>query len=170
VAERPKEVVEAGETVSVRSSRFGQYEVPVARVLHFPEGLIGFPDARRFALLDTSSPESPFRQLLCLDDPELAFVVCDPEALWPGYATALPPDEGGPEHLAVLALVTVPRDPREMTANLMAPLVVDCRSRVGRQLVLDTGRFSTRHPLLPPAEAARRPVAADRPSAPGTGA
>jgi flagellar assembly factor FliW len=49
--------------------------------------------------------------------------------------------------------VTIPKNPLEMTANLMAPLVVDCRSRVGRQLVLDTGRFSTRHPLLPPGDA-----------------
>jgi flagellar assembly factor FliW len=128
--------------------------VPAERVLAFPEGLIGFPAARRFALLDPPRAGSPFRQLLCLDDPELGFVVCDPEALWPGYGASLPPSSGAPEDQAVLALVTVPADAREMTANLMAPLVVDCRARVGRQVVLDVGRFSTRHPLLPPADAA----------------
>jgi flagellar assembly factor FliW len=143
-----------GQTVAVVSRRFGAYEVPADRVLHFPEGLIGFPGARRFALLDSTRPGSPFRRLLCLDDPELGFVVCDPASLWPGYAAALPPYEGGAENLAVLALVTIPQKPMEMTANLMAPLVVDPRTRVGRQLVLDTGRLSTRHPILPPGEPA----------------
>ena len=142
------------ETVAVVSRRFGTYEVPADRTLHFPEGLIGFPEARRFALLDSNRPNSPFRRLLCLDDPELGFVVCDPASLWPGYTAALPPYEGGAENLAVLAIVTIPKNPMEMTANLMAPLVVDARTRVGRQLVLDTGRLSTRHPILPPAEPA----------------
>ncbi|HZP41911.1 MAG TPA: flagellar assembly protein FliW [Candidatus Binatia bacterium] len=153
MAEPARKAVDAGDQIPVHSRRFGDYEVPADRLLHFPEGLIGFPHARRFALLDGTRPDAPFRRLLCVDEPELGFVVCDPEALWPGYGSALPPYEGGREHLAVLALVTIPKNPVEMTANLMAPLVVDCRTRVGRQVVLDTGRFSTRHPVLPPADA-----------------
>jgi flagellar assembly factor FliW len=135
--------------VWLHSKRFGDYEVPSERVLTFAQGLIGFRDARRFALLDASRPGSPFRCLVCLDEPELGFVVCDPVALWPSYAADLPaPDEGRPEDVAVLALVTVPQNALEMTVNLMAPLVVDCRTRSGRQCVLDNGRYSTRHPLL----------------------
>jgi len=139
--------------VSVHSDRFGDLEVPADRVLSFPEGLIGFTDARRFALLEPTRSGSPFRCLVCLDAPELGFVVCDPTVLWPGYGSELPqtPD-GRIEDRAVLAIVTVPPTTHEMTANLMAPLVIDCRSREGRQLVLDTGRYSTRHHLLPRAE------------------
>jgi flagellar assembly factor FliW len=137
------------ETVALRSERFGHHDVPVDRVLHFPEGLIGFPGARRFALLDAGRPESPFHCLVSLDDTDLGFVVCDPCALWPGYAEAVPAPAGGaPGEAAVLALVTVPANPRDMTANLLAPLVVDCRTRTGRQVVLDNGRWSTRHHLL----------------------
>ncbi len=50
--------------------------------------------------------------------------------------------------VVVLAIVTIPESPREMTANLLAPLVVDCRSREGRQLILDAARFTTRHRLI----------------------
>jgi flagellar assembly factor FliW len=138
----------------VDSKRFGAYAVPAERVILFPEGLIGMPDAQRFALMEPSRPESPFRQLLCLDLPELGFVVCDPEDLWPGYGGHLPPYEGGRENLAAMVLVTVPTNPKEMTANLLAPLVVDARTRVGRQIVLDAGRLSTRHPIFPPDETA----------------
>jgi flagellar assembly factor FliW len=137
------------QTVPLQSRRFGSYDVPAERVLVFPDGLIGFADARRFVLLDSSRPDSPFRCLVCLDFPELGFVVCDPVRLWPGYAADLPPPDGGrAEERAVLAIVTVPHDPREMTANLMAPLVFDCTTRAGRQIVLDGDRYSTRHLLL----------------------
>jgi flagellar assembly factor FliW len=125
--------------------------VPAERVLHFPDGLIGFPTARRFVLLDSPRPESPFRCLVCVDLPEVGFIVCDPVRLWPGYGAEVPlPAEGRSQDLAVLAIVTIPGDPREMTANLLAPLVVDSCSRVGQQVVLDTGRYGTRHPLLVP--------------------
>jgi flagellar assembly factor FliW len=143
------------ETVALRSERFGHHDVPVDRVLHFPDGLIGFAGTRRFALLDAGRSESPFRCLVSLEEPDLGFVVCDPCALWPGYADAIPPPAGAvAADLAVLALVTVPADAADMTANLLAPLVIDCRSRTGRQLVLDNGRWSTRHHLLPKAPAA----------------
>jgi flagellar assembly factor FliW len=139
------------EPLTVRSGRFGDFQVAADRVITVPDGLIGFPEARRFALLEADRPGSPFRRLLCIDLPDLCFVVCDPVTLFAGYREALPAYEGGEANLGVLAIVTVPRNPYEMTANLLAPLVVDCRSRVGRQIVLDTGRFSTRHPLLPSA-------------------
>jgi flagellar assembly factor FliW len=135
--------------VWLRSPRFGDYEVPMERVLWFPQGLIGFAEARRFALLDSHRPNSPFRCLVCLDDPDLGFVVCDPDMLRPGYASELPvPEHAQREDVAVLAIVTVPANALEMTVNLMAPLLVDCRTRTGRQLVIDTGRYSTRHPIL----------------------
>ena len=141
------------ETIALHTERFGDFEVPADRVLHFPEGLIGFRDARRFVLLEPTRPGSPFRCLVSLDVPELSFVVCDPTALWPGYAADLPPPaSGAAEDQAALAIVTVPQNATEMTANLMAPLILDSRTRTGRQMVLDSGRYSTRHHLLPQAD------------------
>ncbi len=140
-------------TVAVSSRRFGDYTFALDRVLHFPEGLIGFPAARRFALLESARPGGLFHVLHCLDLPELGFVVCDPGLFWSGYTADLPrPDDLASEDMAVLAIVTVPQNPVEMTANLMAPLLINLRTRIGVQIVLDTGRYSTRHPVLPPAQ------------------
>lgn len=136
--------------ITVRSERFGAYEVPEDRMLVFSEGLVGLPDARRFVLLDSPRPESPFRLLVCVDQPELGFVVCDPSSLWAGYAADLPRPPAVEGEVAALAIVTVPSDPRGMTANLMAPLVIDCVTRRGWQIVIDSGRYSTQHPLLSP--------------------
>jgi flagellar assembly factor FliW len=147
VAEPARQTV--AQTVFIRSKRFGEYEVPVDRILTFRDGLVGFPEAQRFVLLEPSRPGSPFRYLLCVDLPELGFVVCDATVLSPGYRQHIPLlPETRPEDAAVLAIVTVPVEPRAMTANLMAPLVIDSRTGAGRQVVLDTGCHPLRFPIF----------------------
>jgi len=132
------------------SPRFGTYDIPATQIIRFPDGLIGLPEIREVALLEPRTPGSPFRYLLCANQPEVAFVVCAPDDFFPGYAAEVPkPEDAAAEDVVVLVLVTVPQRPREMTANLLAPLVIDCRSREGRQVVLDAARFTTRHRLLP---------------------
>src|SRR5581483_9863039 len=107
VAEPARQAV--AETVVIRSKRFGDYEVPADRVLVFRDGLIGFPHAQRFVLLEPTRPGTPFRYLLCVDLPELGFVVCDARALSPLAARDVPlPADTRPEDVAILAIVTVP--------------------------------------------------------------
>jgi len=148
VAEAARQALETEPTIALRSRRFGSYDVPADRVLAFAEGLIGFRDACRFVLLDSARPDSPFRCLVSLDFPELGFVVCDPLRLWPTYGADLPPAVGDDTDRAVLAIVTVPADPAAMTVNLLAPLVFDGGTRAGRQIVLESERYSTRHRLF----------------------
>jgi flagellar assembly factor FliW len=137
--------------VHVVSRRFGTFEVPADRVLRFPHGLIGFPEARRFVILE-HRPTSPFKWMLCVDDPELAFAVADPAELVAGYR---PPIEAAarllgiePGEVGVLVIVTIPPEPSGMTVNLMAPVAVDLRTRQARQIVLEGGRLDARHPVL----------------------
>jgi flagellar assembly factor FliW len=137
-------------TRTVRSERFGTHAVPEDCVLTLPEGLVGIPHAREFWLADASGGPSPFRYLLSIDVPDLGFLVCDPTQVWPDYVCDLPRPGTGSEVL-VLVLVTVRDQPRELTANLLAPLVIDVETRVGQQVVLDALRYSTRHPLTTPA-------------------
>ncbi|MCC6764841.1 MAG: flagellar assembly protein FliW [Deltaproteobacteria bacterium] len=141
------------EVVHVRSSRFGELDVPVDRVLQFPQGLIGFPKARRFVILD-HRPGSPFKWMLCLDDPDVAFAVAEPARLVPDYrapldlaARVLGTDAAD---VALFVIVTIPPDPLGMTVNLMAPVVVDVRTRRSRQLVLEDGRCDPSYRVCAP--------------------
>jgi flagellar assembly factor FliW len=137
-------------TLVLESERFGTVSVPAGAILLFPEGLVGFPAYQRFAVLD-HRPESPFRWLLCLDDPELAFAVIDPADFFMGYDADMVIGAAG-VRAVVLAIVTIPRGrPNAVSANLMAPVVVNLETRTARQVILDETVYSTRHPLLPPA-------------------
>ncbi|WDT80193.1 MAG: flagellar assembly protein FliW [Candidatus Manganitrophus sp.] len=62
----------------------------------------------------------------------------------------------GGESLALLVIVNVPQeDPLKMTANFMAPLVINAKIRVGKQVILNDTQYSHREPLLIPAASGR---------------
>ena len=149
MAEPARKTVAAVATVTVRSQRFGDLAVPLDRVITFEQGLIGLPPGERYALLEAARAGAPFRQLVCLDRPELGFVVCDPEEFWPGYRQHVPRPDAAVGELAVLTIVTVPADAREMTTNLLAPLLIDPERMCGWQLILDGSDYQTQHRLLP---------------------
>jgi len=140
------------DAVHVASRRFGTFDVPRDRVLEFPQGLIGFGAMRRFVILE-HRPGSPFKWMLSLDDPELAFAVVDPTELVQGYAApielAARTLATEPAQIALFVLVTIPGDPTAMTVNLMAPVAVDLKTRRARQLVLEEARYPAAYSVVP---------------------
>jgi flagellar assembly factor FliW len=140
--------------LSVNTRRFGRIGIENERVICFSDGVLGFPEQKRYALLE-HKPGSPFFWLQSLDTPDLAFVLINPFLIKKDYLASLSssekrlfesPDEG--EKL-VFALVTIPHGQAEkMTANLMGPLVIDVQTRVGRQVILAHSGYSHRHPIV----------------------
>lgn len=137
-------------TVTVESQRFGVFEVPEDSIFELDPGLVGFPNERRFVVME-SRPGSPFKWMLCIDEPDLAFAVVDPTGFVPGYRP--PIDQAvallgcAPEDVALFVLVTIPARPVEIYANLLAPVVVDLARRTGRQLVLEDPTLDPAHPI-----------------------
>ncbi|RMF80436.1 MAG: flagellar assembly protein FliW [Planctomycetota bacterium] len=135
----------------IETTRFGQVEIDGEKVIYFPDGLLGFPDKRRFALIQTG-PDPVFFWLQSVEDPTLAFVVCDPLAFVPDYQAPIRADDVASLELKDLndcqVLVIVNKVDGCLTANLLGPLVVGARSLKARQLVLSDKRYSTRHKLM----------------------
>jgi GTP-binding protein EngB required for normal cell division len=63
--------------LKVKTTRFGEIEVPENDVIHLPLGLIGFPELKKYVLLDHDK-ESPFKWFQALEDGAIAFVLIDP--------------------------------------------------------------------------------------------
>lgn len=146
--------------MTVSTARFGDIAIEECRVLTFPEGLPGFDRLRRFALVPHHAPPgkgSPFIWLQSLDDGALAFLAMEPHQCFPDYAPRVPRAEmeelglTGPDARPRLyVLLTVPPGrPLGITANLTAPVLLNTRGRLGRQVVLKTDQYGLRHPLLP---------------------
>lgn len=133
-------------SLEVRSELLGTLEVPAHRVFDFPEGLVGFPECRRFALMDA---RPGVYWLQSLDHPALTFVVADPFAWVEGFEFDLDIPPGlSTDELAVLAIVTLPReDGAPATLNLQGPLLLSFVAGTGRQLVLQRSPWGIRHPI-----------------------
>ncbi|NMB25630.1 MAG: flagellar assembly protein FliW [Firmicutes bacterium] len=135
----------------VVTSRFGELEVQESDIITFPRGILGFESIKRYILLGDGEP---FGFLQSLDEPDLTFVVIDPRVLVHDYRVDVPRVEAeeigirGQEETAILAIVTIPEDPDKMTANLQAPLLINCVNRQAKQLVLGEGDYNIRHPIL----------------------
>ena len=109
----------------------------------FPDGLVGCPDWKRFVLLIDDDEDLPVAVLRSLDDPQIELLVTDPSLVEPAYKAQLPIGDADP---AVYCTLSIGED-GWITANLMGPLVIDPRTRQGRQLVLADSSYSTRHPV-----------------------
>lgn len=140
--------------MKIQTTRFGELEIDSKDMITFPRGILGFEGLTRYCLI---RPESnlPFGYLQSLDDPDLTFVVVDPQSFWPDYRVEVEPPEvadleiSNPEDVAVLAIVTIPQDARKMTANLQGPLLINTANRKAKQVVLSGDRYTTRHRLFP---------------------
>lgn len=136
--------------MQVVSFKFGELEVPEEVVLDFPVGIFGFPQLRRCCLLPYKET-SGLRWIQSLDDPVLLFLSVEPHAVFPDYEAEIPDceaqalDLSRAEDAAILTLVTVCPDTKIVSANLLAPLVINMKTRQARQVLLDPDRYTTRH-------------------------
>jgi flagellar assembly factor FliW len=143
--------------ITVRTANFGEIGIPPESVLHFSEGIPGFPRIHNFAILEFENIK-PFQYLQSLDDPPVALLVVNPFLLCPAYRIDLGDADiedlhtKNTEDVAVFSVVTIPADPAEATLNLMAPILINQKGRCGRQVILLDSPFATRHPLFVPAE------------------
>ncbi len=136
--------------MQVVTKRFGTLEVDRSNVLTFPEGLYGFPDYHDYVAVDFQVAGECVHWLQAVGEPALGFVTLDPKAVFPDYDPEFCPQDlaplmAEPDELVLLSVVTVPSDVRQMTANLQAPLVIDPRNRLARQVIVSSPEYTTRH-------------------------
>lgn len=139
--------------MKVQTSRFNEIVVDEKDVIRLPEGLIGFPELVRYVLLD-HDVDSPFKWLQSLDDGTMAFVVMSPLTFRPDYTVEVTEDEiasldlKDPDDAVISVIVTIPMDPKKMSANLKAPLVFNLKNRLGKQVIVKDPQYQTKHFIM----------------------
>ena len=124
---------------------FGEIEIQDDKIIHFENGIIGFPELKEFTLIFDSEKEdkTSISWLQSLNEPELAFPVMDPLTVYPDYNPSIedellkPLGELTPDNLFVLVTVTVPTDIQEIAVNLKAPIVINTDTKKANQLIVD---------------------------------
>lgn len=144
--------------MNIVTTRFGQPEVvDVDEAALVVVSIVGYGEGRLFAWI--ANDDNPaLGWLQSLDDPATCFVVADPGAFFTDYAFDLTEDVvvaldvQTAEEVDVLVIVRLGATPLETTANLAAPIVLNRRTKHGRQVILTAPlhqSWSVRTPLIP---------------------
>ncbi len=139
----------------VIESRFGALAISPENAVAFPNGLLGFPELRNFALADLDDARFPqLKVLQSLDDEKMSFLTLplDPENGVIDKADLTKACENlkmSFSDLVVLLVVSVRRMNNDVvvSANLRAPLLIDTVNNFATQYVLSNDRYPVRLPL-----------------------
>ncbi len=139
--------------IVIKTKPFGDREVDERQVVDFPDGILGFEDSKKFVIMD-SADNSPFKWLQSLDEKDLAFVIIQPIDFMGEYELVISSTDmeavgaADPEELLVFAIVTIPANPSDMTANLQGPVIVNPEKRTGRQAISLSEKYTVRHRII----------------------
>jgi flagellar assembly factor FliW len=145
-------MMEQADLTTVDMPRFGEIEYTEADVMVFPWSLPGFADHNRWLILSLDTQPS-YVWLQSLDDLKIAIPAADPWMVFEGYDPKLPSYAFSTLEIAeagdftLLCVVVVTPGAEEMTMNLMAPIVVNLKTRRARQVVLDGSNYSVKEPI-----------------------
>lgn len=139
----------------ISTNRFGLLEVEENKIIHFPKGIPAFEEEHEFVLVPYEE-ESPYFFLQSAQRAELAFLVTDPFVFFPDYTAEIDDttvDElkiQNNENVEIYAILTIPNGSvRYMTANLLAPIVINTENMQAKQVVMDKSNYKTKHRLFP---------------------
>lgn len=124
---------------------FGEIDIEDEKSIFFEQGIIGFPNLQKFALIYNSEKEKKgaISWLQSLDEPTFALPVMDPLAMCPDYNPQVedellkPLGELTEDNLFVLVTVTVPQNIEEIAINLKAPIVINSATRKAGQVIVE---------------------------------
>ena len=138
--------------MKIATRAFGQIEIDDDRVMKFVGPMLGFEDADKYALVDMD-PGSPFKIMQLVSDPDISFLVTDPNVFFPDYQVQLTKDQAGeieltdPDKTAVMVVVNIEDGGARLTANLYAPVIVNVENLLGKQIILTGSSYKIDEPL-----------------------
>ena len=144
----------------ISTSRFGEIEVDEKKIVHFKNGIPAFESEHEFIILPYEE-NSPYYFMQSVNSPDLAFLLTIPFLFFPEYTFEI--DDETIKELEIknydnvfyYSMITIPNASiRYMTANLLAPIVLNSDNMQAKQVVLEKSNYTTKHRLFP--EAAKR--------------
>ncbi len=125
--------------IKVNTLRFGELSIKEDKIITFKDGIPGFPESRRFIILDHR--DTPLKWLQSIDEPELAFLIAEASVVDSNYKVNL--DKSVLDYLEfdekddVVIFLILRVEDGKVIANFNGPLVFNANKMLGAQVVID---------------------------------
>lgn len=119
------------------------------KIIHFPEGIPAFEEEKEFVII--LNHDSPFSYLQSVKDKDLSFIIINPFEIFNDYDIIIPETARNrlkiekQEDVMIYTIVVIPENIENTTTNLLGPIVINTREMLGKQVILDDERYSTKH-------------------------
>lgn len=140
--------------MKLNTTRFGEIEVDENSFFEFVSPILGYEDENKFILIEHNE-SSKFKWLQSAKTPSLAFVVTVAGLFGIDYSFELPDstqEELGieeAEDILALSIVVIPHaNPRKSTINLLAPIIINLKTKKASQIVLADAKLAVDYPLF----------------------
>ncbi|KYG91188.1 flagellar assembly protein FliW [[Bacillus] sp. KCTC 13219] len=139
--------------MNIETKFFGEVAIKKEDILIFEAGVPGFPDAQKFVLLPLDA-DLPLVVLQSIEKQELGFILAYPFAFKKDYSFDISEEEKRAlqieqeDDVVAYAIVTLKETFQESTMNLLAPIVINTKKKLGKQIVLqDSALYPLRYPI-----------------------
>ena len=138
--------------MKISTTRFGDIDIDKSRVIRMKDGMLGFEHLKRYKLF-IQDEKIPFWWLQSVEDGSIAFVVINSLGVKPDYEPVISDAEvnllkiESPEDTVLLSVVTIRSDPLKVTANLKAPIVINTKKMLAKQVVLVDSDYPVQYPV-----------------------
>ena len=141
--------------MKIQTKVFGEIEISEDKIITFVNGIVGFPELKRFALLhdEEKGNKVGLRFLQSIDEPGFAMPVMDPLLVKPDYDPRVNDDllvqigKISSENLLVLVTVSVPGDLTKMSVNLQGPVIINVEEYKGCQIIVENKEYPVKFPI-----------------------
>ncbi|NLX64568.1 MAG: flagellar assembly protein FliW [Clostridiaceae bacterium] len=139
--------------MQLETAHFGVIDIDETEFIYFPEGIPGFENSKRFALIGHDVKDSVFFWLQSVDMPELCFVVADPFMIYEGYTVDVEDEDvealeiTDPNKVITLTIVIIPENINEVRVNLKAPILINVEKKLGKQIIQKNDNLPIRYYL-----------------------
>lgn len=140
--------------MQITTKVFGEIMIDDDKIIHFPKGIIGFPDLTEFTLVhDEEKGTDSIHWLQSIQEPAFAMPVMDPLIVCPDYNPEADDElfnvlgEIKPEELLVLVTVTVPKDLTQMSVNLKGPIIINAAEKRALQIIVEGDEYKVKFPI-----------------------
>lgn len=137
--------------MKIQTTNFAEVQINKDKIIQFPEGLPGFENEKEFFIILNEDEDNPFHWLQSLNSPELSFVILNPLEIFEDYDILLPDTAKSKlkiesvEDVAIYTIVVMPKDITKTTTNLLGPIVINTKERLGKQVILEEDKYQTKH-------------------------
>lgn len=145
--------------MEINTKYLGKVDIEESSILTFPRGLLGLKDSKEFAIINLE--EIPhFKFLQDIKNPNVSFLVINPWDFFPDYDIVLPDEKlknidinpKGDNIMEIYTIITLAKEFKRSTANLLAPVVINLEEMKGKQFVLNDTTYTTKHPIFKESE------------------